>query len=187
MKYDSDGNFVDMNDREIVSTGRRWAVVTLVVVLLLAVIVPVVAWQLRVSTSNIKGKGDAAVIKNSAVNRIQSQAQFHSDFESVRALDLKLDDASAALNSFNAAHPNVGNGTAFDPMAEQQSNLQTSVNGIQQQCRNVVARYDASTEQYTARDFRDADLPYKIRSNDQVFTSGQEDFAAFDCLPTTSK
>ncbi len=134
------------------------------------------------ATSNTKGRGDAAIIKNSATNRIEAQAQYHDNFESIRSLDQRLSDAQATLDAFNRQHPTVGNGTAYDPLAEQQTNLQTTVTGLQQQCRRVVGEYNASTEQYTARDFRDADLPYKIVATDPVFTSNQAAFSDFDCV-----
>ena len=182
MKYDDKGNFAEVSDRELVRTGRRWAIWTIVAVVAASILIPIGIWGFNVATSNTKGQGDAAIIKNSATNRIEAQAQYHANFESIRSLDQRLTDAGATLAAFNKQHPLVGNGTAYDPLIEQQTNLQTTVTGLQQQCRRVVGEYNASTEQYTARDFRDADLPYKIVASDPAFTNGGASFADFDCL-----
>lgn len=167
--------------------GLKWSTVIIVVVLVFSTVIGAGTWALRVATSDAKGRGDAIVQKNSAVNRTQAQAQFHTNFESIRSLDQRLSDAQKMLDAFNAAHPTVGNGTAFDPMAEQQANLQRTVTGLQQQCRSAVADYNASTETFTLQDFRDSDLPFKVESSDPIFVSGKANFADFDCQPTTSK
>ncbi len=167
----------ETNDR--IYFGRVVAMVLGIIVLGYAI--AAIGWGVGVGTSGIFGRGEAAKQKNDATNRIQAQAQFHTNFESIRSLDQRLSDAKKALDDWNKQHQSVGNGSAYDPQAEQQANLERNVTGLQQQCRIAVADYDASTETYTLRDFRDADLPYKIRESDPVFTSGNEDFANFDC------
>jgi len=162
--------------------GIGWMTFVIVVVSILGVAGSVVALEWNSWFSGTKGKLEANIQKNSALNRIEAQAQFHDGYEAVRNLDQKLTDAQTQLDAFNKAHPNVGNGTPFDPLFETQNNLQRNVTGAQQQCHNAVADYNASTEKYLLRDFRDADLPYKMQANDPFFTSGNGNFNDFDCL-----
>jgi len=166
--------------------GAKWyagGIGLIIVIMITVAVIGAAVWGIGVAISDIQGRGEATKLKNSALNRTQAQAQFHSTFEEIRALDQKLTDAQANLDAFNNQHPNVGNGTPYDPLLQQQGNLQRDATGAQQQCRNAVADYNASTETYTLRDFRDSDLPYKIESSDPVFTSGSAQFSDFDCLP----
>jgi hypothetical protein len=183
LKYNADGSLADMTDKEVVDTTKRWGMWAFIIGVVLAVVIPAAVWGISVATSNTAGRGNAVKLKNNASNRTQAQALFHTRFEGIKALDQKLTDAQGQLDAFNKAHPNVGNGTAFDPLLEQQSNFQRSVTGAQQQCRNAVADYNASTETFTLRDFKDSDLPFKIDGGDPVFTDGTASFADFDCQP----
>ena len=79
----------------------------------------------------------------------------------------------------------AGGHGGYDPLVEQQGNLMRDVTGAQQQCRNAVADYNAMTESYTLRDFRDTDLPFKIRATDPVFNGSNDQvqyrYSDYDC------
>ena len=166
--------------------GLKWTTVIVIAVLVLSALIGAGAFVFNVTTSDVKGRGDAIIQKNSALNRTQAQAQFQANVESIRSLDQRLSDAKVQLDDFNKSHPSVGNGTPYDPIAEQQANLALSVRGLQQQCRIAVADYNARSSTYTLRDFRDADLPFKIERSDPAFTS-KFSYADFDCLPALSQ
>jgi hypothetical protein len=162
----------------------KWYIAILVFVLVVGGGTSIGLWYFGVATSNIKGQGEAQKIKNSALNRTQAQAQFHADFESVHRFDLQLTDAQVQIDQFKKDHPDVGNGTPYDPLAEQLNNLETTYTGIQQQCRRVVAQYDANAETYTLRDFRDADLPSRVDNpNDPVYQQLYV-YTGYDCTVT---
>ena len=169
----------------------RWASKGLGIVVLIMIVgglLSAAVWGIGVATSNTRGRGEAVKIKNDATNRVQAQAQFHVKFDAIKALDQKLTDAQVNLDAFNKAHPGMGNATPYDPTAEEQANLQRDLTGAQQQCRNAVADYNASTETFTLRDFRDSDLPFKIDGSDPLFTGhtthGAAKFSDFDCTVT---
>lgn len=174
-------SFEQQWDDEIERWTPRRVKAWVAIIVLVCVFGGIAVWGFTVVTSNAKGAGDAVIQKNSALNRTQAQAQFNSGFQSIKSLDQKLSDAQAQLDAFNKSHPNVGNGTPYDPTAEQQANLQRSVTGLQQQCHNAVADYNASTRTYTLEDFRDTDLPKSIDATDPVFVNGTYRFVDFDC------
>ena len=167
--------------------GLKWSTIIVVAVLIIGAVISAGAFALNVATSDVRGRGDAVIQKNSGLNRTQAQAQFRATIESIRSLDMRLSDAKVQLDDFNKSHPSVGNGTPYDPTAEQRANLLRTVTGLQQQCRIAVADYDASTSTYTLRDFRDADLPKRIESTDPVFSGTQYSFTDFDCQPAANK
>lgn len=131
-----------------------WSVLVLGVVFL--------AWGLWVLLSPAKGAGDAYVQKNSANNWVAAQAGFHRDYETIKAFGQQISDAQQQLTSYEAAHPSLGNGTPYDPVAQQDTNLRTTLTGLQQQCQNTVSDYNTRAQSYLTRDFRDAGLPDRI-------------------------
>jgi len=86
------------------------------------------------------GQAGAYRIKESAVNRIQQQAQFEN-------LKATYDGYLAQLPTLRAA---AKSGTDFD---------KTNLNGMILQCVTVTAQYAALGRTYVARDFRSAGLP----------------------------
>lgn len=174
-------SFEDKWDNEIERWTPRRVKVWIAVLVLVCMFGGIAVWAFTVATSNTKGAGDAVIQKNTALNRTQAQALFNTNFQSIKSLDQKLTDAQKTLDDFNKTHPSVGNGTPFDPQAEQQANYQRTVTGLQQQCHNAVADYNAATRTYTLEDFRDTDLPKSIDASDPAFTSGANSFTDFDC------
>jgi hypothetical protein len=151
----------DEFDKRPVRTAAKWAAVVIAFVGVIAVAL----WGFGVFTSPIKGQGDAYQQKNSAQNWVNAQAQFHQDYESILAFDKKITDARRDLTDFEAKHPQIGNGTPFDPAAEQDSNLYRTLVGLTQQCQDTAAAYNARAQSYLSQDFRDASLPERISDN----------------------
>jgi uncharacterized membrane protein len=106
-------------------------------------------WGFRVVTSDIKGQGNAVIIKNDAVNRIAQQERFEQLYADIKAADLKVGVAYDALQ--------------VNPVDK---TLQTNYTGTINYCISVVADYDALARKYSAEDFRSADLPEQIVRSD---------------------
>lgn len=135
-----------------------WSVVA--VICLIGLIVGL--WVGGVLFAPTKGKADAYKAKHRADNWTQAQAGFERDYASIKKLDQQTEDAKTDLDAFKEDHPDVGNGSAYDPLAEELSNLSRDYRGVRQQCQNAVAGYNAAARTYTLRDFRSADLPAQI-------------------------
>jgi hypothetical protein len=136
-----------------VVTGLKalFAVLALVILLFAGL------WFLDLVTSPLKGQGDAKKDKNSAANWVAAQRAFHQERNDVTAFQVKIAGARQALKAFEKDHP--GNGTPYDPNAQQAENLRTALTGLQQQCVNTVTTYNTDAQSYLTEDWRDADLP----------------------------
>ncbi|MEI7818663.1 MAG: hypothetical protein WCI47_00940 [bacterium] len=176
--------FINTDDRKKVVSDTIWGmsrgVFAIVAIIIVAAVIGSVSWGISVATSDVKGRGDAVVQKNSAVNRIEAQAQFEQNFADVKKFTLQLRDAHTAVADFNTAHPNVGNGTAYDPLAEQLGNLQRTETGLRQQCLRVQTNYEAATRQYTSADFKAVDLPFRFDPSDSAFGTSWA-FSDYNC------
>lgn len=106
-------------------------------------------WGFRVATSEPKGRGDAAIEKNSAANWTTAQARFESLYAEIVAADRKVTLAHEALGT------DPGNRTARD-----------TYYGTRTVCLSIVADYNAAARTYLAADFRSADLPAQIGDAD---------------------
>lgn len=165
----------------------RWASKGLgifVLLLIVGALIGAAVWGIGVATSDVAGRGEAVIQKNSATNRIQAQAQFEAAFAHVKQFTQQLRDAQAQVDAYTAAHPDLGNGTPYDPVAEQLVNLQRTATGLKQQCQNTVARYEADARTYTSEDFRAIDLPLTFSQSDPAFTS-KFVFSDYNCEATS--
>jgi hypothetical protein len=115
----------------------------------LVLVTSTLLWVFSVSTSDIKGQGDAQRIKNSAPSRIKAQELFETRYQDILAADRTIDVTSAALVS-----------TPGD------TKLQTELIGQKQYCITLVGKYNADSRKFTMEDFRGTDLPYQINNND---------------------
>lgn len=141
-----------------VATSVKGVVIVIAVMLVLGAGV----WGLGVAFSWWKGQGDGYQQKNSAQNWIAAQRAFHQEYNDVQAYGQKITLAKQQLDAFQKAHPQVGNGTPYDPLAQQEGNLQTTLTGLQQQCMNTVAQYNTDAKAYLTEDWRDASLPSQL-------------------------
>lgn len=113
-------------------------------VVVVALVIGVGLWVFRVATSDIKGRGDAEVTKNSALNRVGAQERFEDLYQEVQSADQRIDVAAAAYDA--------------DPSTVNQTNL----TGIQSYCLDVIGDYNAEARKFSAAEFRAADLPESI-------------------------
>lgn len=129
-------------------TVRGWVIVVLVIAL--ASVTTAVLWGLRVVTSDVKGQGDAVVVKNDVRNRIRAQEGFEKLYADIQAADRNLTTTAAALRA--------------KPTGDLK--LETELLGQKHYCAGLVAEYDAKARSFTQQDFRAADLPPKIDPSD---------------------
>lgn len=138
-------NWYDSDNPSTVVRGATWRVVLWVLAILAVVaVVSGLVWGFKVATSDVKGRGDAVVQKNSAENRVAAQERFEDLYQQVIAADRKIGPAKAAVK----ANPTQVN--------------QTNLTGLQNFCVQTVADYNAEARKYSKRDFRAVDLPQEI-------------------------
>lgn len=142
-------------DKRPVRTGLRLTLAIVGCVLLVGAIV----WGVTVVVSGIKGQGDSIITKNSSDNFISAQAGFVRDSQEFQTDLVKIKDAKKTLDSFEAAHPSMGNGGLYDPNAEQDQNLRTTLTGLTQTCQSTAADYNTRSGSYLSQDFKNANLP----------------------------
>jgi hypothetical protein len=119
-------------------------------------------WGITTGFSYWWGQGDAYQQQNSAQNWIAAQRAFHKENQDVQADVQKIADAKRAITAYEDQHPEVGNGTPYDPTAQEDANLHSTLTGLQQNCQNTVAEYNTDAESYLTEDWRDADLPSQL-------------------------
>lgn len=126
--------------------SASWRVGVFILIFLgVIALVGALVWGFRVVTSDIRGQGNAVIIKNDAVNRIAQQERFEQLFADVKAADLKIGTAAAAV--------------ALSPLDK---TAQQTYTGTINFCIQVSADYDALARKYSAEDFRSVDLPDQI-------------------------
>jgi hypothetical protein len=156
MVYKSaDGWGRNFEDKPVATTIKLFAIVLAVGFVFTAVI-----WGVGSGFSYWWGRGGAVQEKNSTSNFISAQAQFHRDLNAIEADRTKIQGAQASLDQWNQQHPNFqGNGTPYDPLAQQQANDQEALQGLQMGCANEAADYNTAAQSYLSADWRDAGLP----------------------------
>lgn len=138
--------------------------ITIAAFVAVVLIAPVAIWGIRVATSDAKGKGNVEIERNSAENRVRAQAFFEQSYQDIKKFDAQIADAQKAYDDFIATTPKP---TADDVVAaqlytQQLSNRQTTLTGLQQQCQNTVADYNAEARKTLAAEWRSEELPYQI-------------------------
>lgn len=151
-------------DRWTPGRVQAWIAIFMIVILFGGV----VTWGLRVATSDTKGRGDTIVRQNSADNRISAQAFFEDTYQGIQRFDTQLTDANKALVEWQANNPAPSGQSSveLELYKQQLNNKQTTTTGIQQQCRNAVAAYNAEARKTIRDDWRSSDLPYQIDGAD---------------------
>lgn len=143
-QYDSRDDWRDF-DRESRRGGVR-AIIWIVAVMLVVALISIATWWFRVATSDVKGRGDATVAKNSAANRIKAQEAYVSAMNEVKRADRNLDTLAAAAKDSAAA--------------------KTRYVGAISYCQSAVADYDKLYDSYRSADFLPAGYPVKVDSLD---------------------
>jgi len=154
-------------DAELERWDPRRVKLAFVVLLAVLIIAPVTIWGFRIATSDAKGKGNVELERNSAENRIRSQAFFEQSFQDIKKFDTQIVDAQKAYDDFVANNPKP---TAEDLVAaqiygQQINSRQVTLTGLQQQCQNTVADYNAEARKTLAAKWRSPVLPYQIDSS----------------------
>lgn len=129
--------------------GIVWAGVLIGVMMFVGGVLGVLHWGFGVFTSDIKGRGDAEVIKNDARNRIRAQEGFWTRHQGIVQADKNLTLTAEQL----AKTPDSGK-------------LQTELTGQKMICNDLVGQYNAASHKFTQQEFRDAELPFEIDSTD---------------------
>lgn len=115
------------------------------VVIAVALVLGGVFWALKVATSDVKGQGDAVIVKNEVANRIRAQEGFEQKFANIRSADQNINLTAEALKA--------------EPSSVK---LKTELLGQKQNCNAQVAAYNAASRKFTQADFRAADLPFEL-------------------------
>lgn len=124
--------------------GLGWIMTIVIVIALISVL----GWGFTVLTSNLKGKGDATIQKNSGTNQIVQDARFQQLYESYKGSLAKIKIARDTVK----ANPS-------DKVAA------TNLIGAQQYCVDTVNQYNALAQSFIAEDFRGTNLPSSIDQN----------------------
>ena len=151
-------------DNEIERWDPRRVKIILAVLLAVVFIAPVSIWGIRVATSDTRGAGNTEIERNSAENRIRSQAFFEQSFEDVQKFDLQIVDAQKAYDNFVADNPkpSAEDLVAVQIYSQQLNSRQVTLTGLRQQCQNTAASYNAEARKTLAAEWRSPGLPYKI-------------------------
>lgn len=158
-KYDSYKETEREEWRDIKRTANRgiwWFIGWIALVTLIVFLIGILIWGISVAVSGPKGQGDAVIEKNSSENFIKQQAAFEQNYQEIKTTDQKIVIAYDA----SVASPD-------------DKTLQQTYTGLQSYCLSKVAEYNADARSFLSEDFKAADLPSEINTND----------AATDCKP----
>lgn len=137
-------------------TVRAWVIVA--VVLVLGGITTAALWAGGVFTSDIKGQGDAQIIKNSAPNRVGAQQSFEDLYAEIKASDKNINVTAANLKKKPG-----------------DAKLETELSGQMQYCNGLVGEYNADARKFLMEQFRSADLPHQIDDSDPATDCKEND------------
>lgn len=151
-------------ENELESWDPRRVKIVIAAFVAVVIIAPVAIWGVRVATSDAKGKGNVEIERNSAENRVRAQAFFEQAYQDIKKFDVQVADAQKAYDNFIATNPKP---TADDVVAaqiytQQLNSSQVTLTGLQQQCQNTVADYNAEARKTLAAEWRSKELPYQI-------------------------
>jgi hypothetical protein len=143
-------------ERRPVASAIKWAIIAIIVILGLVALV----WGITTGWSYWQGRGDLVRQHNSSDNFISAQGQFtqeNQDYQNF--LRVNIPAAKRSLDQFNQAHPTIPGDLSGISLANQQQTLQDNLQGVEAGCAQVAGDYNAQTQNYLSRDFRNANLP----------------------------
>lgn len=124
-------------------SGEVHPVLIVAGLVVLALLLSVGGFLLKVALSGPIGRGNAHIEKESSTNRIGQNSVF---------FDLKTDyDATVGKVPVYAEQAKTG-----DPVAK------VNFSGLQSHCLDVVGQYAAQSGKYISKDFKDAGLPESL-------------------------
>lgn len=147
--YDSDNP-----SRVARGAGWRTAVIVLSIVAFFGLL-GAAMWALNVATSDVRGRGNAAIKVNDADNRLFQQGNFHQLYNDVIGYDQRLDQAAKD----KAAHAGGADASYWD----------TNYTGLVNQCIATRNDYNAQAQKIVAAKFLDEGLPTSLDPNDPRF------------------
>lgn len=137
----------------------KWIIGAIVVVLLIGGGL----FALRVATSGVVGRGQAHIDKNDAKNFEAAQSGFHREYNDYLAIVGRNGTLAVAVKNkatWEKQHPEpVTDPIADNNWSEQDGGYQTTVDGLTQNCHNIVSSYNTDSESYLTQDFKDHGLP----------------------------
>lgn len=137
------------NDKKLVNRGVWYVLRWVLLFVGVSIVIGAIVWGANVLISGPKGQGDAIVEKNSSENFIAAQAEFERGWQDIKSTDQKIALATVTL--------------AQDP---EDKTAQQTLAGLQSYCLSAVAEYNANARSFLSEDFRAADLPAEINTND---------------------
>ena len=157
-------------ESEVDRWDPRRVKIAIAVFIAVVLVAPIAIWGIRVATSDTRGVGNVEIERNSAENRVRAQAYFEQSYQDISKFDLQIGDAQKAYDNFVADNPKP---TADDLVAVQiysqkLNSRQVTLTGLQQQCQNTVANYDAEARKTLAAEWRSNELPYQIDSSPET-------------------
>ena len=161
---DSDWKSFRKDARRVGWFGASWTVIILVFVAVLTVAGSVLALKWDAWFAGTKGSLETEVRDQSSNNRVRAQAFFLDTYNGIMRFDDQLGDAQEALDAYlaNTPKPDNSDSVAVQLYTQEVGTRQTTITGLQQQCRNAVASYNAETDKILSDEWRDPELPYKI-------------------------
>lgn len=146
----SKGPWYEDDNPSRVVRGASWrAGVWVLCILLVVAVLSIGVWAFQVATSDVKGRGDANLIKNTGTNRVQVQQEFNQRYQDILAADRRITTAYNELQTDKA-----------------DTVLRTRYAGAVSYCQGAVGEYNAAARTFTKADFRDTDLPAEIDNAD---------------------
>jgi hypothetical protein len=157
-------NFNQKWESEVDRWDPRRVKLMIAALVAVAIITPIAIWGIQVATSDTRGAGNTEIARNSAENRIRAQAFFEQSFQDIKKFDVQVVDAQKAYNDFvtNNPKPSADDLVAAQIYGQQLNSRQVTLTGLQQQCQNTVANYDAEARKTLAAEWRSNELPYQI-------------------------
>ena len=157
-------NFNQKWESEVDRWDPRRVKIAIAVFIAVVLVAPIAIWGIRVATSDTRGAGNVEIERNSAENRIRAQAYFEQSFQDIKKFDAQVVDAQKAYDNFvaNNPKPSADDLVAAQIYGQQLNSRQVTLTGLQQQCQNTVANYDAEARKTLAAEWRSNELPYQI-------------------------
>jgi hypothetical protein len=151
-------------ESEVDRWDPRRVKIAIAVFIAVVLVAPIAIWGIQVVTSDTRGAGNTEIERNSAENRIRAQAYFEQSFQDIKKFDVQIVDAQKAYDDFvtNNPKPSADDLVAAQIYGQQLNSRQVTLTGLQQQCQNTVANYDAEARKTLAAEWRSNELPYQI-------------------------
>lgn len=157
-------NFNQKWESEVDRWDPRRVKIAIAVLIAVVLVAPIAIWGIQVATSDTRGAGNVEIERNSAENRVRAQAYFEQSFQDIKKFDVQIVDAQKAYDDFvtNNPKPSADDLVAAQIYGQQLNSRQVTMTGLQQQCQNTVANYDAEARKTLAAEWRSNELPYQI-------------------------